>query len=108
MSTDYPSLRILRLDHPVIIVLFVRVDECQQKYGNANVWKYCCQVFDYLNLAAVCRYGLVFCTKFLQLIDGRVLCIHGGLSPEIITLDQIRTILRAQEIPHQGSLCGMR
>ena len=28
-------------------------EECQTKYGNANVWKACCSVFDFLNLAAV-------------------------------------------------------
>lgn len=33
--------------------------------------------------------------------------MHGGLSPEISTLDQVRTIRRAQEIPHQGPLCDM-
>ena len=40
------------------------------------------------------------------MIDGRVMCIHGGLSPEISTIDGIRTLKRNQEIPHQGSLCG--
>ena len=28
-------------------------EECVKKYGNANPWKYCTEVFDYLSLAAV-------------------------------------------------------
>ncbi|KAH7103751.1 Metallo-dependent phosphatase [Auriculariales sp. MPI-PUGE-AT-0066] len=68
-------------------------DECQQKYGSATVWKACCSVFDYLNLAAI--------------IDGTVLCVHGGLSPDIRTLDQIRVLSRAQEIPHEGAFCDL-
>lgn len=68
-------------------------EECQQKYGNASVWKSCCQVFDFLVLAAV--------------VDGEILCVHGGLSPEIRTLDQIRVVARAQEIPHEGAFCDL-
>ncbi|KAJ3557518.1 hypothetical protein NM688_g1432 [Phlebia brevispora] len=67
--------------------------ECQQKYGSAQVWKACCSVFDYLNLAAI--------------IDGETLCVHGGLSPDIRTLDQIRILSRAQEIPHEGAFCDL-
>jgi len=87
-------------------------DECQQKYGNANVWRHCCEVFDYLNLAAVrSPSDCVLETardEYVksQIIDGTVLCVHGGLSPEIRTLDQIRVIARAQEIPHEGAFCG--
>ncbi|KAI8429622.1 hypothetical protein MSG28_000216 [Choristoneura fumiferana] len=63
-------------------------DECFNKYGNANAWKDCCRVFDLLTVAA--------------LIDEAVLCVHGGLSPEISMLDQIRCIDRNQQIPHKG------
>ena len=70
-------------------VLFKPIsDECQTKYGNANAWRYCCRVFDLLTVAA--------------LIDEQVLCVHGGLSPDIMTLDHIRLINRNQEIPHKG------
>ena len=49
-------------------------DECQRKYGGSNVWPWCCEVFYYLALGAV--------------VDGRVFCAHGGLSPNGI--DQVR------------------
>jgi len=69
-------------------------EECLQKYGNGNPWKWCTQVFDYLTVAA--------------LIDGRIICVHGGLSPEIRTIDQIRSsIPRKQEIPHDGAFCDL-
>ena len=44
-----------------------------RKYGNPNPWKYVNEVFDYMGLAAV--------------IEGKVFCVHGGLSPELKTLD---------------------
>jgi len=68
-------------------------DECQRKYGNANAWRHCTEVFDFLTVSAV--------------IDGRVLCVHGGLSPDVRTLDQIRTIDRLCEIPHEGPFCDL-
>jgi serine/threonine-protein phosphatase PP1-1 len=64
-----------------------------QKYGNASVWKACTQVFDFMTLGAI--------------VDGKVLCVHGGLSPEIRTLDQVRVVARAQEIPHEGAFCDL-
>ena len=46
-------------------------------------------LFDHLPLAAI--------------VEGSILCVHGGLSPDIKTIDQIREIDRIKEIPHQGS-----
>jgi serine/threonine-protein phosphatase 4 catalytic subunit len=57
------------------------------------VWRYCTEIFDYLSLSA--------------LIEDRVFCVHGGLSPTINTLDQIRLIDRKQEVPHDGSMCDL-
>ncbi|CAN8066137.1 unnamed protein product [Agarophyton chilense] len=68
-------------------------DECMRKYGNANVWRYCTEVFDYLALGA--------------LINGSAFCVHGGLSPSINALDQIRAIDRKQEVPHDGAMCDL-
>ncbi|KAL5988553.1 Serine/threonine-protein phosphatase PP2A catalytic subunit [Asimina triloba] len=58
-------------------------DECLRKYGNANVWKYFTDLFDYLPLTA--------------LIESQIFCLHGGLSPSLDTLDNIRALDRIQE-----------
>ena len=68
-------------------------DECLRKYGNANVWKYFTDLFDYLPLTA--------------LVDSQIFCLHGGLSPSIDTLDHIRSLDRLQEVPHEGPMCDL-
>ena len=50
-------------------------------------------MFDYLSLSAV--------------VDDKIFCVHGGLSPMITTLDQVRTIDRKQEVPHEGAMCDL-
>ena len=133
LKAKYPDkITLLRGNHESrqITTVYGFYDETQQKYGSANVWKYCCRVFDYLTLAAVfflfhssffpisffsfstCfllifSFFLTFYFQSFQLVDGRVLCVHGGLSPDLKTLDQIRMIPRAQEIPHDGPFCDL-
>ena len=90
----YPDrITLLRGNHESrqITQVYGFYDECVRKYGNANVWKYCCDVFDYMSLSA--------------LIDESILCVHGGLSPAITMLDQIRLVDRKQEVPHEGQMC---
>jgi len=38
---------------------------------------------------------------------GSILCVHGGLSPLIGTVDKIRLLDRKQEVPHEGAMCDL-
>lgn len=152
-------------------------DECLRKYGSANVWRYCCDVFDYLALGAivlgasntlypinesssaqeyleqnteieVCNADGKVISRFPRRATeaeepqksaaggaalgsggdktgppgsgasgasggslgnpaGAVLCVHGGLSPLIDTVDKIRLLDRKQEVPHEGAMCDL-
>lgn len=92
----YPEcITLLRGNHECrqVTQVYGFYDECFRKYGSANAWKYCTEVFDYFSLASI--------------IDNSVLCVHGGLSPVISTIDQIRLLERNQEIPHEGPFCDL-
>ena len=36
---------------PMHLQVYGFFDECQRKYGNANAWRYCTEVFDFLTLS---------------------------------------------------------
>lgn len=96
LKAKYPDcITLLRGNHETrqITAMYGFYDECQRKYGTSTVWKYCCDVFDCMTVAAV--------------IDNRIMCIHAGLSPDIRLLDQIRTLDRRQEVPHEGPFCDL-
>lgn len=96
LKVRYPDrITLIRGNHESrqITQVYGFYDECLRKYGSVNVWKYCTEIFDYLSLAA--------------LIEDRIFCVHGGLSPSINTLDDIRSIDRKQEVPHEGAMCDL-
>ncbi|KAI9567801.1 Metallo-dependent phosphatase-like protein [Boletus coccyginus] len=66
--------------------------ECLHKYSHA-VYEACLESFNALPVAA--------------LVDGRFFCVHGGLSPELITLDDLRRLDRFQEPGSSGLLCDL-
>ena len=68
-------------------------DECLRNFGTAEVWKYCTQVFDVITLSCV--------------VEDHVFCVHGGLSPSLDTFQDIRSINRQQEVPHDGPMCDL-
>ncbi|KAJ6983032.1 serine/threonine-protein phosphatase PP1 isozyme 4 [Populus alba x Populus x berolinensis] len=67
-------------------------DECKRRF-NVRLWKSFTDSFNCLPVAA--------------LIDDKILCMHGGLSPDLTNLDQIRNLPRPTAVPDTGLLCDL-
>ena len=67
-------------------------DDCCQRYDE-HLWRVFIDVFNCLPCAA--------------LIEDKIFCMHGGISPDIKNLQEINTIQRPCDIPDKGIMCDL-
>ncbi|KAH0896378.1 hypothetical protein HID58_045946 [Brassica napus] len=67
-------------------------DECKRRFS-VRLWKVFTDSFNCLPVAAV--------------IDDKILCMHGGLSPDLTSVEQIKNINRPTDVPDSGLLCDL-
>ena len=67
-------------------------EECRRRYSVA-LWQEFCKCFNQMPVTA--------------LVENRILCMHGGLSPQLHVLDDIKELERPQEVSDHGLLCDL-
>ena len=64
-------------------------DECKRRC-NVKIWKTFVDTFNCLPIASI--------------VAGKIFCVHGGLSPSLSHMDDIRNIARPTDVPDYGLL----
>lgn len=64
-------------------------DECKRRC-NIKIWKTFVDTFNTLPIAAI--------------VAGKIFCVHGGLSPTLQRMDDIRAVARPTDVPDYGLL----
>lgn len=94
----YPNhVYVLRGNHecPNVNSMYGLLTECEERFGKDSKL-----VFDKINDALI---SLPLCA----IVNNKIFCVHGGLSPSLVTLDNINEINRFMPIPDSGLLCDL-
>nr|BAN38111.1 serine/threonine protein phosphatase PP1-2, putative [Entamoeba histolytica] len=95
LKVKYPDrFFLLRGNHEAknINHLYGFFDECKRRF-DVDTWRNFCEVFRYLPVSA--------------LIEGKILCLHGGLSKDMQDVSCLTQIARPTDIPEEGLLCDI-
>jgi serine/threonine-protein phosphatase PP1 catalytic subunit len=97
LKIKYPeNFFLLRGNHETaeITKMYGFYDECKRRTLNGvKTWKLFIDVFNTLPVAAT--------------IADKIFCVHGGLSPDLKDLNQIKNIQRPTDIPDEGLLADL-
>lgn len=96
MKILYPNhVFVLRGNHecPTVNVNYGFYQECEDRFKENNTFKIINKTLKSLPVAAV--------------INNKVFCVHGGLSPDLKMIDDINKINRFRDIPNDGLLCDL-
>ncbi|CAD5231729.1 unnamed protein product [Bursaphelenchus xylophilus] len=91
----YPgNFFMLRGNHEVAALnrIYGFYDECKRRV-NVKIWKSFQDVFNCMPVAA--------------LVENKIFCCHGGLSPHLRTLEQLKRIVRPVDVQDNGLLCDV-